>query len=129
MRSFVRPLVLAVAVAAATATAYAQHAFADVSGKWRVQLSMGDRATESLLTLKQSGDTLSGTLESEQVGTRPLEGMVKGDTVRFNFSVDMQGNVLAIAVGGLLKDKDNMAGEFALPNGMGTFPFTAKREP
>lgn len=129
MRSFVRPLVAAIALAAATATAYAQHAFADVSGKWRVELSMGDRATESLLTLKQAGDTLSGTIESEQVGTRPLEGMMKGDTVRFNFSVDMQGNVLAISVGGVLKDKDTMSGEFALPNGMGTFPFSAKRQP
>ena len=114
---------------AATTAAAAQRFLADVSGKWKVAITMNGSASESLVTLKQSGDTLSGVIESQQVGSRPLTGMVTGDTVRFQFSIDMQGSALEIRVGGLLKDKDSMEGEFVLPNGMGSFPFAAKREP
>lgn len=129
MRSFSRPIAIAAALFLSVSAAAAQHLLSDVSGKWRAGIAMGDRTTESTITFKQSGDTLTGTIESEQAGTRPIDGMVKGDTVRFDFSFDMQGTMLAIQVDGVLKDKDNMTGQFVLPNGMGSFPFTAKREP
>lgn len=127
--SFRRSLVAAVSIFAATAVATAQGVFADVSGKWNVSVNTGGRATESVITLKQSGDSLTGTIESEATGgTRNLIGKVTADTVRFGFSLEMQGNTIEIAAGALLKDKDTMEGEMALPNGAGTFPFTAKRQ-
>ncbi len=92
-------------------------------------MNMGQQSSTSVLNLKQSGDTLTGTIESQQLGTRELVGTVKGDTVRFGVTIDMQGNQFQLNIGGLVKDKDTMEGEFALPNGMGSFPFTAKRKP
>ncbi len=129
MRNFSRPLVLATALFFAATTAVAQRYFADVSGKWRVGVAMGDRTSESLITFKQVGDTITGVMETQEFGNRPLDGMVKGDTVRFDFSIDAQGNMLAVHAEGVLKDKDNFSGQMTLPNGMGQFPFAAKREP
>ncbi|MEP6779770.1 MAG: hypothetical protein ABJC26_07770 [Gemmatimonadaceae bacterium] len=34
-----------------------------------------------------------------------------------------------LRAGGSLKDKDNIAGSLDLPNGMGSMPFTMKRQP
>ncbi len=129
MRTLSRPFLVAAALLLAATTAVAQRHFADVSGKWRVGVAMGDRTSESLLTIKQVGDTLSGVIETEQAGSRPVDGMVKGDTVRFDFTIELQGNMLAIHADGVLKDKDNLSGQMSLPNGMGQFPFAAKREP
>lgn len=129
MRKFSRPILVATALFLAATTAVAQRHFADVSGKWRVGVAMGDRTSESLVTFKQTGDTLSGVIETQEAGSRPLEGMVKGDTVQFDFTIELQGNMLAIHADGVLKDKDNLSGQMSLPNGMGQFPFAAKREP
>ena len=118
---------LLLSVTAAAAAATAQRMFADVSGKWSFTAETPNGATTSLLTAKQSGDSLSGTLDIEQMGSRPVAGVVKGDTVRFWFSVDAGGQMLEIRGQGLLTDANNMAGQLELA-GMGTFPFTAKRQ-
>ncbi len=131
MRSFTpRRLLAATALllSIATVATAAQRAFADVSGKWAVAVDMQGTTNESMLTLKQEGEALTGVIESEQIGSRNLAGNVKGDTVRFAFSVDMGGQVLDIRAAGLLKDKDNMTGQLELA-GMGAAPFTAKRQP
>ena len=107
MRKLSRPIVIAAALLVAATTAVAQH-LADVSGKWRVGVAMGDRTSESLITFKQAGDTLTGVMETQEFGSRPLDGMVKGDTVRFDFSIDAQGTLLAIHAEGVLKDKDKI---------------------
>lgn len=125
-----RPLAAAVAalLVASTTLMAAQRYLADVTGKWNVGVNMGDRTSESVITFKQTGDSLSGTIESEQIGSSQITGVVKGDTVRFDFSIDMQGNKLAIQGDGILQGKDAMAGQLSLA-GMGTFPFNAKRQP
>lgn len=113
----------------ATTAAAAQHLLADVSGKWKASVNMGGNTSDSFITFKQSGDTLSGVIETEQAGTRPLHGTVSGDTVRFLFTIDAQGTAMEIRAGGLLRDKDSIEGAFVLPNDMGSFTFLAKRQP
>ena len=118
----------ALLLAATTTAAAAQRLLADVTGKWKVSLNMNGTPSESQITFKQSGDSLSGVIVTEQTGSRPLEGSVSGDTVRFRFSVDIQGTSMEIRAGGLLRDKDSIEGAFVLPNDMGSFNFMAKRE-
>lgn len=128
--SFARRIAVATALVFVSSTAFvAQHVFADVSGTWKVAISMPDQSMQSTLVLKQAGDSLTGTIDGDMIGSRAITGTVKGDTVRFGFMIDMQGNVLDIRVGGLLKDKDTLEGEVALPGGMGAMPFAAKRQP
>ena len=78
---------------------------------------------------KQDGTALTGTLDIPDLGSAKIAGTVKGDTVKFSFSIDVQGTQIPVQVSGLLKDKDNMAGTIALPQDMGSYPYTAKRKP
>jgi hypothetical protein len=116
-----------VAVAASVAAA-APRILADLSGKWTVTVATPDGGTQpSVMTLTQKGDSVSGTLES-QLGTAPVAGVVKGDTLKFAFQLDMNGQALAINGVGAIKDKDNMNGALDVA-GMGVMPFTAVRQP
>ncbi len=116
-----------VAVVTSVAAA-APRLLADLSGKWNVTVTTPDGGTQpSVMTLTQKGDSVSGTLES-QLGSAPMAGVVKGDTLRFAFQLDMGGQQLLINGVGALKDKDNMNGALDV-SGMGTMPFTAVRQP
>ncbi len=98
---------------------------ADLSGTWNVSVQTPDQSVTSTLIVQQKGDSLSGSLQSE-LGTAPLKGAVKGDTVNFVFTLDMGGQALSISASALLKDKDNMSGSMDV-SGMGNMPFTAAR--
>jgi len=119
---------VAAVISLSAITATAQRMFADVSGKWTFTVDAPNGQTTSLASFKQEGEALTGTLEIEQMGTRPVTGSVKGDTVRFEFGLDMGGQALAIQATAVMKDKDSFVGQMELA-GMGAFPFSAKRNP
>lgn len=126
---FLRPLLgSAILVAALSVSAAAQRFLADVTGKWTMTLAGPDGAIESAVVLKQESEGLSGTIGS-QFGTSKLTGTVKSDTVQFTYSIDVQGMQFELRASGMVKDKDNISGNLAAPNGMGNFPFTMKRVP
>ena len=118
----------AVMLSLSAVTATAQRLFADVTGKWTFTTETPNGSSNSIGTLKQDGEALTGTLEIDQMGTANLAGTVKGDTVRFTFTLDMGGQQMQIASTGVLKDKDSMSGQMELA-GMGAFPFVGKRNP
>ncbi len=109
-----------------TAFTTAERVLADLTGTWNVSVQTPDQAVSSTLIVAQKGDSLSGNLESE-LGSAPVLGSVKGDTVTFDFGLDMGGQVINIRAMGLLTDKDNMSGQMDV-SGMGTMPFSAKRQ-
>ncbi len=119
----------ALSISIASATAAAQRIAADLTGKWAITVSLPDRSSQSTIDWKQTGDSLSGTVEVEGMGNRTIVGSTKGDTVRFAFSIDMQGQALAISGTGIVRDKDTMDGQLELGGGMGSFPFAGKRQP
>lgn len=127
-RQRIARLTVVAALFVSAATAGAQRLFADFSGAWNVTVQGPQGPMNSLLTLKQTGDTVSGDFESE-LGKAAVNGLVKGDTMRFVFALDMQGQAINIQATGILKDKDNVAGNLEVV-GMGGFPFTAtKKQP
>ncbi len=117
-------VVAALFLGAATATA--QHLLADFGGVWNVTVEGPQGAMNSVLTLKQTADTVAGEFESE-LGKAPVSGMVKGDSIKFSFGIDMGGQQLSIQGIGALKDKNSMAGTVEAA-GMGGFPFTATKK-
>lgn len=128
--SLSRRLVAAVSLLAASASlaVAAPRILADVTGKWNVTIATPDGSTQSsVMTVTQKADSLSGSIES-QLGTAPMAGVVKGDSVKFAFQLDMGGQALVINGAGILKDKDNMTGALDV-SGMGVLPFTAVRQP
>lgn len=126
-RLFAATLLLSVV----TVTATAQRWLADISGKWTLILAGPDGAIESAVLFKQDADTLvTGTIENKMVaGQSKLMGTLKGDTLRFAYSIEVQGMTFELTASGMVKDKDNISGQLFAPNGMGSFPFTMKRAP
>ncbi|MBL0169778.1 MAG: hypothetical protein IPP90_03465 [Gemmatimonadaceae bacterium] len=108
------------------ATATAQRILADFSGAWNVTVEGPQGPMNSMLTLKQTGDTISGEFQSE-IGNAPVSGMVKGDSIKVSFGIDMGGQQLSLQVIGALKDADNLGGTIEAA-GMGGFPFVATRK-
>jgi len=119
----------ALLLSVATVTATAQRIFADVSGKWTMTVAGPDGALESAVAFKQEAEALSGTIESQMFGASKLAGTVKGDTVRFAYTIDVQGMQFELRASGIAKDKDNIAGSLEAPGGMGNFPYSMKRVP
>lgn len=124
-----RIMASAVLMLSAVSVAAAQRILADISGTWVVSAQSPNGASESTAVFKQEGTALTGTLEIPELGSAKLSGTVKGDTVKFAFSIDVQGNQIPVQVSGMIKDKDNMAGTISLPQDMGSYPYTAKRKP
>jgi len=101
--------------------------FADLNGKWTMNIATPDQARTSTLTIEQKGDSISGTTESAELGSTPIRGVVKGDSVFFGFAINMGGQELVINAVAAMKDKDHMEGALDV-SGMGAFPFNAARQ-
>ena len=121
-----RFLAAALLVSAVTVTAAAQHMFADIGGNWSMNIDGPQGPSESAVVIKQDGEAITGTLTNDMFGTSKLEGNVKGDTVRFAFTIDAGGQLIPLTAGAFVKDKDNVTGQI-IAEGMGNFPFTMKR--
>lgn len=125
-KSRIAGLSLAIALTLSATVAAAQRIFADFNGPWNVTVQGPQGPMNSVLTIKQHGDTLSGVFESE-LGTAPINGMAKGDSIKFVFALDAGGQQMSLQATAALKDKDNLNGVIEAA-GMGGFPFTATRK-
>ncbi|HEY0931379.1 MAG TPA: hypothetical protein VGE27_15770 [Gemmatimonas sp.] len=119
-------IICAATTIAISAAVAAPRLFADLSGKWNVNITTPDQARTSLMTIVHKGDSLSGQTESE-LGVAPLKGVVKGDSVFFGFAVDMGGQQIVINGTGVMKGEHNMEGLLDV-SGLGAFPFNAARQ-
>ncbi|MFP5354092.1 MAG: hypothetical protein ACLGIK_02915 [Gemmatimonadota bacterium] len=107
--------------------AQAQQKGVDVTGKWAFAVVTENGTGYPTVVLKQEGEKVTGTYDSPRMGTRPLEGTIKGDTLRLEMKGGPEGMPAFVFVG-VLVDKDNMKGSLEM-GGMGSAPFTGKREP
>src|SRR6185436_8584249 len=87
---------LAALVLAPMAPAAPAKPAAQLAGRWVVTVDRFGTPTYATLTLRQSGDTLTGTY-----GTLPVEGAVSGET--YHFVAKAPGGVTATADGALAK--------------------------
>lgn len=121
-------LVLALAAPAIAAVPAVRRLAVDVTGNWAISVNTPQGATESTVTFDQKGDSVTGVITMDRIGTRNLVGTVTKDTLRFGFTIDMQGQVMEIRAGGIVKDSVTIDGELVLPGGMGAFTFVAKKQ-
>jgi hypothetical protein len=111
---FIAPLLLAASGSA--------HQPRDLTGKWAFEVVTENGTGNPMVTLKQEGEKLTGTYESQRGGARPLEGTVKGDKVTFTVKSGVDLNFTGTVIG------DTMTGTADF-SGQGTATFTAKRAP
>jgi hypothetical protein len=99
---------------------------ADVAGAWALTVETGQGTGTPGVTLKQDGETLTGTYSSQVFGEQRVTGTVKGKAVTFTFSATIEGNALTVTYSGTV-EKDTMKGKVTLGDfGEGTFTGTRK---
>jgi hypothetical protein len=111
----------AVALAAATLLA------ADVSGTWDVDGDVMGNPVKFTCTLKQDGETLSGTavLEGKDV---PITGSVEENAVTFEYDAEHEGTTYHLVFSGTLGDDGAIKGTIAVAGVEGTFTATKQAE-
>lgn len=90
-------LMAAAAFVLSTAPAFAQ---TNVAGEWEVTINSPQGSSTAHVVLKQDGDKVSGMFKSPQ-GELPFEGgTLTGNDLKFEFTVNFQGNPLPITLTG-----------------------------
>lgn len=126
MKHVVRSLLLAVGVIALPVFVGAQAAPTSVAGDWNASMNTPGGVRPMKLVLTVDGETLTGVVKRE-AGDVPLKGTVKGNVVTFTYSVDYNGNALALTVT-MTVAGDAMQGTVSF-GGQAEDVFTATRAP
>jgi imidazolonepropionase-like amidohydrolase len=93
-----------------------------VSGSYSVEFNLGPRTVPATLTLRQQGNTLTGTMTSEFGTSEITNGTVTGSEFRFTTTVTV-GQTLDVEVSGTVSG-DRISGTATTPNGNATFSGT-----
>ena len=99
---------------------------ADVAGTWNITVDIGGNTGTPSVTLKQDGETLTGTYSSQVFGEQKVTGTIKGNAITFEFTASMEGNAVKVTYSGTV-DKATMKGKVALGE-LGEGTFTAKKQ-
>ena len=97
----------------------------DVTGTWKVSVETQAGSGSPTVVLKQDGEKITGTYKG-QFGEAPLTGSIKGNTIKFSFKVNAQGQDLQFDYAGTVDGK-SMKGTVKLGD-FGDGTFTATRE-
>lgn len=103
---------------------HAQQKGVDVTGKWAFAVTTENGTGYPTVTFKQDGEKVTGTYESQRLGSRAVEGTVKGDTIKF--AMKGADGMPDFEFVGVIVDKDNLKGTLEM-GGMGSATFTGKR--
>lgn len=100
----------------------------DVTGKWLFSVTSELGTGTPTVTLKQSGDSLSGHYSSATFGEADFKGTFKDQKLTFSIKVDAGGNALTVTYSGQMDGENAMKGTVDF-GGMGAGTFTGKRQP
>ena len=119
-------LVICVLALAGSAAAQGEKP-ADVAGVWALVIETPNGTGTPTATFKQDGEKLTGTYESQLLGTHALTGSIKGNAITFGFEAAIEGNAIKITYTGTV-EKDTMKGKVVLGEfGEGTFSGTRRK--
>lgn len=97
----------------------------DVTGDWAVTVESPQGTTTIDATMKQTGEDLNGTITSP-MGAVDFKGKVVKDALTVNYTLDLQGNSIEIAMTGTVAG-DSITGSLNF-GGLGEVPWTAKKK-
>lgn len=99
----------------------------DLTGKWAFTVTTSNGTGAPTITLKQTGDSLTGHYSSQVLGEADLKGTVKDGKIAFSFNTEVQGTALVVNYSGTVENKDSLKGAVDI-GGQATGTFTAKRQ-
>jgi hypothetical protein len=120
VRSSIR---VTLAFALTLASIGAQRIAHDLTGKWAFSVVTENGTGTPTVTLRQKGDSVTGTYSSSRMGERPIVGTVRKDTVDFV----LKGGEAELRFVGRIVDDNNLEGVLDM-GASGQATFTAKRE-
>ncbi|MCI0485559.1 MAG: amidohydrolase family protein [Blastocatellia bacterium] len=95
------------------------------AGSWSITISSPNGEVEGTLTLRQSGDSVSGEISSP-FGTFPVTGHISGNQLTYEYTANIQGEQIPISASGTIEG-NSIRGTMSA---MGTsFGFTGTRTP
>lgn len=101
-----RRVLLSVLLLALSATATLA---ADVTGRWKVTISLGDETITGVALLEQTGDKVTGSIGPDERNQHPLDGVVKGNALTLT-THPRPGRTVAFDKCYLTVDGDKMTG-------------------
>jgi hypothetical protein len=110
-----------------TASAQAADKKIDVSGKWLFSVTSELGTGTPTVTMKQSGDSLSGHYSSATFGEVDFKGTFKDRKIVFSLNASAQGTQLTVTYSGQMDGENAMKGSVDF-GGAGTGTFTARRQ-
>jgi opacity protein-like surface antigen len=113
-------LAFVVAAVALTTTASAQ----SIVGQWDAAMNTPGGVRNFKIDFQVNGDTVTGTVH-RSAGDVPLRGTIKGNQLKFSYSIDYNGNDLVLTMT-VIVDGDTMKGTVDF-GGNGEDEFSAKR--
>jgi hypothetical protein len=125
MKSMFRAFASVVVVLGILATAHLGAQATNVTGEWLFNVTTDQGGGTPTLIFKQDGETLTGKYQG-QLGAADLTGSVKGNAIKFTFTIDVQGQQAPVNYDGTV-EKNTMKGKLDI-GGMvnGTFTGTKK---
>lgn len=99
----------------------------DLTGKWLFSVTTDAGTGTPTITLKQTGDTLTGHYSSQLLGEAELKGKVTDRKFSFAVHVEVQGASLVVTYSGTIESTTALKGTVDL-GGQGSGTFTAKRQ-
>jgi hypothetical protein len=118
-----RSALVALALAAPASTIAASRVATDLSGLWTFKVITENGTGAPAVTMKQRGDSLTGTYESARMGALPFTGVVRGKT--FVFAVNTSGGA-TLTFNGTIVDADHVKGDVDF-GGQGGATFEGER--
>lgn len=114
-----------IAAAAAVLLAPAAASAADLSGSWKLELSIAGMMFETTCQMTQAGAAITGSCTGADpaAGGKPtvLTGTVDGSTAKFAYDITYQGNPMHVAYTGAMKSDTAMDGAVDVQIAQGTF--------
>ena len=126
-RSAVNSMKILLALAFAVTAGAQAPAKVDLTGKWLFSVTTDGGTGTPTVTLKQQGDSLSGTYSSQIFGEQAIKGTVTGSKIGFTFTATVQGQTLTVSYAGTIEPDGSLKGTVDL-GGFGSGTFTAKKQ-
>jgi hypothetical protein len=121
-------LVAVILVCGVASMTSAQTNKVDVTGVWVFTVESAAGKSNPTLTFKQDGEKLTGQYSSQLMGQADLTGTIKGQSIEFVVSANVQGTAIDLKYTGSVDSKDSMKGTLSAGDfGDGTFTGARKQ--
>lgn len=97
----------------------------NITGEWAFTVQTDQGGGTPSITFKQDGEKLTGKYTG-QLGVADLTGTIKGNDVKFTFTIDVQGQQAPVSYAGTV-EKNTMKGTLDI-GGMVSGTFTATKK-